>query len=211
MTRLPRFVSLPVDSIHDAVTLSSYDHIAIELYKGYVIPDCAVSHLDGWCVLAEMRNTCRRALGSVGAVKWRSLFIAVVALFTLGLPLSLCAQTPLEQGQVSSADGVTGLVVNQTVTAGGYDFYLLFTEIWRTRPDSENHVLSIVERPSKRYGNQVSIFLGQTRVYFGTLPRKYDQLRQLCEQAVETTLANIVALVLDTATSGQTDLGKVEF
>ena len=143
-------------------------------------------------------------------MNWKT-FLLAVAICAGGQPLSLCAQTPPASGRVDNADGVAGLVVNQTVTTGGYDFYLLFTEIWRARPDSELHMLSIVERPSKRYGNQIGIFLGQTRIYNGVLPRKYEQLRPLCEQAVEQTLANIVTLALDEPASGQVDLGKSEF
>jgi curli production assembly/transport component CsgE len=172
--------------------------------------DYLASRLDGLHLLASAQTSLQRLAASVRLAKWRSLVPALVVLFISGLPLTSSAQTPLEPRGAQSADGVTGLVVNQTVTTGGYDFYLLFTEVWRTRPDSENHVLSIVERPSTRYGNQVSVFLGQTRVYSGVLPRKYEQLRPLCEQAVETILANIVAMLLDTPTSGQTDLGKTE-
>ena len=40
-----------------------------------------------------------------------------------------------------AADGISGLVVNQTVTAGGYDFYRIFSILWSEKPDSDNYSL----------------------------------------------------------------------
>jgi len=107
-------------------------------------------------------------------------------------------------------DGVKGLVINQTLTGGGYEFYRVFSELWMLKPDSDNYSLSVVERP-QRYGNNfILIFLGQTRIYGGNVPRKYEQMRPLCEQAVDTALANIIAIALEGAEGAQFDVGKAE-
>jgi hypothetical protein len=107
-------------------------------------------------------------------------------------------------------DGVKGLVINQTLTGGGYEFYRVFSELWMLKPDSDNYSLSVVERP-QRYGNNfILIFLGQTRIYGGNVPRKYEQIRSLCEQAVDTALANIIAIALEGAEGAQFDVGKAE-
>jgi len=107
-------------------------------------------------------------------------------------------------------DGVKGLVINQTLTGGGYEFYRVFSELWMLKPDSDNYSLSVVERP-QRYGNNfILIFLGQTRIYSGNVPRKYEQIRPLCEQAVDTALANIIAIALEGGDAAQFDVGKAE-
>ena len=94
----------------------------------------------------------------------------------------------------AAADGIAGLVVNQTLTNVGYDFYRIFSILWSEKSDTGNYSLSVQERLSKRYGNQVGIYLGQRRVFNTVLPQKYDGLRSLGEKAVEEVQANILAL-----------------
>ena len=96
----------------------------------------------------------------------------------------------------AAADGMVGIVVNQTITPNGYEFYRIFSLLWSEKPDSGAYSLSIKESLSKRYGNRVDIYLGQQRVYSAALPQKYDGLHTLCGQAVEETQTNLVALSL---------------
>jgi hypothetical protein len=94
----------------------------------------------------------------------------------------------------AAADGIAGLVVNQTLTNAGYDFYRIFSILWSEKADSGKYSLSVQERLSKRFGNQVGIFLGQRRVFFTPLPQRYDGLKSLGEKAVEEVQANILTL-----------------
>jgi curli production assembly/transport component CsgE len=139
------------------------------------------------------------------------LLILAAVLCACGVPLSLSAQEegPIEE-RYTTADGIKGLIVNQTITTGGYEFFRSFTEFWRQRPEAENYSLNIIERPSKRYGNQIWIFFGQTRVYAGIVPLKYDRIRTVSEEAVDATIANLVAMSLETPASGDPDVGKNE-
>ena len=98
-----------------------------------------------------------------------------------------------------AADGMAGVVVNETITPIGYEFYRIFSILWSENPDSTNYLLSIKERLSKRYGNRVDIYLGQKLVYSAALPVKYDVLQTLCERAVEDTQTNLVALSVQTS------------
>lgn len=95
-----------------------------------------------------------------------------------------------------AADGISGIVVNQTITQNGYEFYKIFSLLWSENPDSRNYSLNIQERLSKRYGNQIDIYLGQKRVYSGALPTKYYSLFALCEKAVDETQTNIISLAM---------------
>lgn len=89
-----------------------------------------------------------------------------------------------------------GIVVNQTFTQSGQEFYRRFTDYWREKPDFEAYTLSIVERPSRRFGNQVSIVYGQKPVFVGNLPVKIDAIRNLSADAVEKVHANIITMSL---------------
>lgn len=95
-----------------------------------------------------------------------------------------------------AADGMKGVVVNQTITPIGYEFYRIFSLLWSEKPDANDYSLHIRERLSNRYGNRIDIYLGQQRVYSAVLPIKYDSLQTLCEKAVEETQTNIVSLSL---------------
>jgi hypothetical protein len=107
-----------------------------------------------------------------------------------------------------AADGMVGIVVNQTITANGYEFYRIFSILWSEDPDSRNYSLSIKERLSKRYGNRVDVYLGQKLVYSAVLPLKYDGLQTLCEKAVEDTQTNIASLSIQA--SDDTDIVREE-
>jgi curli production assembly/transport component CsgE len=89
-----------------------------------------------------------------------------------------------------------GIVVNQTFTQGGQEFYRRFTDFWREKSDFESYTLVIIERPSRRYGNQVVITFGQRVVFSGALPVKTEAIRSLSGDAVEKAYANIIAMSL---------------
>lgn len=104
-----------------------------------------------------------------------------------------------------AADGISGLVVNQTVTAAGYDFYRTFSILWSEKPDSENYSLSVQERfllsertrRATRRSSQVGIFLGQKRIFSSVLPWRRDAVEDLGERAANEILANITASMIE--------------
>lgn len=107
-----------------------------------------------------------------------------------------------------AAEGIVGIVVNQTITTNGYEFYRIFTLLWSEKPDSRNYSLHIQERLSKRYGNKVGVYWGQKLLYSAALPLKYDGLHALCEKAVEETEANIAIQFMQTP--DETDIAREE-
>jgi hypothetical protein len=112
-----------------------------------------------------------------------------------GKPSSAIASIGHDLGP--AADGIKGLVVNQTITASGYDFYRIFSILWSEKPDSNNYSLSVQERRSLRRNNQVGIFLGQKQIFSAMLPSKHDGLNELGEKAANEILANIIALMIE--------------
>jgi curli production assembly/transport component CsgE len=112
-----------------------------------------------------------------------------------GQPQSL-QSFPASKDMGEAADGMMGVVVNQTLTPIGYEFYRIFSILWSEKPDSGDYSLNIKERLSKRYGNRVEVYLGQKLMYAAVLPFKYDGLHTLCEKAVEDTQTNIAGLIM---------------
>lgn len=124
----------------------------------------------------------------------KSVFICLLLVMASAYGQTKSAPRGMDLGAAS--DGMVGVVVNETVTPNGNEFYRMFTLLWSEKPDSRNYALHIQERLSKRYGNRIGIYLGQKQVYAAVLPLKYDGLHELCEKAVEETQANIVTLSL---------------
>ncbi len=93
----------------------------------------------------------------------------------------------------AASDGDISLIVNQTYTAGGLEFYRRFTDYWREKSDGDRYTLVIVERPSRRYGNQVLVSLAQRPVFVSPLPLKFDAIRGISLEAVEQVYTAAVA------------------
>ena len=121
------------------------------------------------------------------------MFLLVAMVSAYGQPQSV-QSVPRNRDMGVAADGIVGIVVNQTITTNGYEFYRIFSILWSEKLESKDYSLDIRERLSKRYGNHIDVYLGQKRVYSTFLPLKYDGLQALCEKAVEETQTNIVTL-----------------
>jgi len=100
-----------------------------------------------------------------------------------------------------------GIVVNQTFTQSGQEFYRRFTDFWREKSDFESYTLVVMERPSRRYGNQVIVSFGQKTVFSGVLPIKTDAVRTFSLDAVEKAYANIISLNIKMTGDRDPDLG----
>ncbi|MFI4941352.1 MAG: CsgE family curli-type amyloid fiber assembly protein, partial [Burkholderiales bacterium] len=140
----------------------------------------------------------------------RSARAYVLSVIFLAMNMPAFAEAPPTQGQSTNGDGVSGLIINQTMSSIGQQFFLNFTEFWRDKPGGEHYTLDIVERPSRRFGNQVIIMYGQKSVYLAALPIRLDKVRALSELAVETTYANIVSINLFGPTMHDPDMSNDE-
>ena len=85
-----------------------------------------------------------------------------------------------------------GVVLNQTVTKVGQDFYQFFVTAWRDKPLSERYVLSVHERPSARLGSQVWVEYANRRVFQTFLPPIRSRAQDAGLDAVEVAYQNIV-------------------
>ena len=139
--------------------------------------------------------------------------IFLSGLFGLLMLCSTChAQTvaPVQRPLADATSDNFGIVVNQTTTLNGHEFYRSFTDYWREKPDYERYSLVIVERPSKRFGNQVLVQMGQKMLFNGALPTKIDALRRYGGEAVEKAYANILSLALRQPGMREDDIAEDE-
>jgi len=103
-----------------------------------------------------------------------------------------------------------GIVVNQTFTPGGQEFYRRFTDFWREKSDFVSYTLVILERPSRRYGNIIFVSYGQRVMYSSGLPVKIDAIRAMSSDAVDKSYANIISLSLRFSGDSDPDIGPDE-
>ena len=130
---------------------------------------------------------------------WAWLLLSATAVQSQTVPAS-----------IGSRSDEFGIVVNQTFTLGGQEFYRRFTDFWREKSDFESYTLVITERPSRRFGNQVMVTFGQKVVFSGSLPVKADAIRAISGDAVERTYAVIISLSLKMTGDRDPDVGDDE-
>lgn len=85
-----------------------------------------------------------------------------------------------------------GVLVNQTITLIGQDFFQSFAVAWRDKPLSERYTLSVHERPSARLGSHVWVEYANRRVFQTFLPPARVRAKAAGLEAVEVAYQNIV-------------------
>lgn len=103
-----------------------------------------------------------------------------------------------------------GVVVNQTITLAGHDFYQAFVAAWRDKPETERYALTIVERPSVRLGTQVWVEFSRRRVFQTALPPARARIRGIAEEAAEIAYQNLVESEVQKLLFRDPDLGRDE-
>ncbi len=125
----------------------------------------------------------------------RSIYVLLIG---CGLGTSaVFSQPAAEPLKAASSEEIAGMILNQTVTLLGQEFYRNFVEFWRDKADGENYNIVVSELPSRRFGNQIFVVYNRRRMFTGMLPIRVDKVRAVSEQAVETTYADIVSLGLE--------------
>ena len=140
----------------------------------------------------------------------RCAWACALTLVLLAISPPSSAQALPGAAPARAGDGVEGIIVNATITPNGQEFFRSFTEFWREKADGDSYSLDVLERPSRRSGNQISIAYGQKRVFLGYLPAKLDRVRALSEQAADATYANIITFGLMSTMSSDPDVGADE-
>jgi curli production assembly/transport component CsgE len=84
----------------------------------------------------------------------------------------------------SALDLFDGIVIDQTMTRPGKEFYQLFSSGWHDQALSERYTISVREQPSARFGSQIHIVFGNRRVFQGQLSPNRSQIKMLADAAI---------------------------
>jgi curli production assembly/transport component CsgE len=103
-----------------------------------------------------------------------------------------------------------GIVINQTVTVAGQDFYQYFVASWRDKPNSERYSVSVHERPSARWGTQVWVEYQRKPVFRALLPTMRASVPSISARAVEISYQKIMDADVQRLLYRDQDLGPDE-
>lgn len=90
---------------------------------------------------------------------------------------------PIENG--SEVSGLSGMIVDETTTKAGQDFYFLFYSKWETPIGAENFNVIISEKPLPRLGSQIRVLVDDYEVFQQFLQPKYDVIDEMSSAAVD--------------------------
>jgi len=131
----------------------------------------------------------------------------LLLLFLLACAQGACAVEPPH-----ARDGYIGVVTDVTVTTVGEEFYRAFAAVWREQPLSDRYSLSIVERPSARWGSLVWIEYAHRRLYSRFLsPSKPETARASAMEAARQVYRRAVDADVERLLFRDPDLARDEF
>jgi curli production assembly/transport component CsgE len=89
----------------------------------------------------------------------------ILALCFLSTPFFAAAQEALDAGALEEGklderallnlEQASGFIVDRTITQFGGEFMRVFSQTWRTLPGTQEFDVTIIERPTARYGSLV--------------------------------------------------------
>ncbi|PKG85969.1 curli production assembly protein CsgE [Colwellia sp. 75C3] len=90
--------------------------------------------------------------------------------------------TPLCQG--TSEVEIGGLLLDNTKSRLGHDFYHEFSQLWRDIPNTEGINVQIIEQIVPRAGTRLSLRLNGRIIYFTHFGRRQSSVKKKVEQAI---------------------------
>lgn len=103
-----------------------------------------------------------------------------------------------------------GIVVNQTVSVAGQDFFRHFSSAWRENELSERFTVSVHEQASARWGSRVRIEYANRTVFQASLPTSRPAIPGLGRQAAEAVRRRVVDAEVERLLFREADLGADE-
>lgn len=79
---------------------------------------------------------------------------------------------------------INGLIVDETVTKVGRDFYELFYSRWQAPASKQVYMIFVREQPQPGMGSRVSVYLNDTELFVQPLQPRYDIIEAYAEYAV---------------------------
>ncbi len=86
---------------------------------------------------------------------------------------------------------IDGLIISQTLTKIGVDFYDLFYQRWTVPPSASGYEIRIEELPAPGFGTLIVVKVNETTVFQRVLQPRYDQLEDSADLAVSLTQRHV--------------------
>lgn len=106
--------------------------------------------------------------------------------------------------------GLTGIIVDRTITMVGREFYRQFTRRSQDSAVMSDTNLSIHERPDARWGSQVWITENNTIMFEARLPPRLSDIEAYAEAAIEQVQTRIIQESITRALGNDPDLADDE-
>jgi curli production assembly/transport component CsgE len=110
------------------------------------------------------------------------LYLAPV-LFAAYISLSLAAQEVIDADDAGLE--IDGLIVDETRTRMGSDFYDLFYTNWEAPPEARNFTIVIMEQPAPQMGTRMTLKVNDQEVAQFMLQPRYEIIEELALQSVQ--------------------------
>lgn len=81
---------------------------------------------------------------------------------------------------------IDGLIVDETVTKSGRDFYQVFYSLWEPPPNASNFTIRISEKPARGIATVVMVDINDSRVIETPLQPRYDIIEAIARQATRS-------------------------
>ncbi|MFC5270408.1 CsgE family curli-type amyloid fiber assembly protein [Adhaeribacter terreus] len=82
---------------------------------------------------------------------------------------------------------IDGLLIDETLTKTGHDFYDIFYSSWEAPEQVNNYTVRIIERPLRGRGFQIIVAVNDVEIIEENLQPRYDMLEAAALNAVEST------------------------
>ncbi|WP_445001026.1 CsgE family curli-type amyloid fiber assembly protein [Halomonas mongoliensis] len=106
--------------------------------------------------------------------------------------------------------GITGVLIDRTITMTGKTFFRQFSQLSLERPIIGDVNLTIHERPSARWGSQIWITQGNRVVFEATMPPRLSDIDAYVDVAIEQVEELIIRQTIIEALDNDPDLADEE-
>lgn len=87
---------------------------------------------------------------------------------------------------------IDGLLVDDTKTKAGKDFYDLFYSSWEAPPEAKNYTITVSEKPFRLSNTIIAVSINENLVYQAILQPRQDILEAMTGEAISMTQEYLV-------------------
>lgn len=87
---------------------------------------------------------------------------------------------------------IDGIVMDETMSKSGREFYELFFSYWRKPVGYKNYFIKIKERPFRMNNTVIEVYLKEQLLYQQMMRRRYDEVEMMAKQAIGVVEQQII-------------------